>query len=235
VSGSGQAQSIQRVALAVDVACFRVHEGRLTLLLIRRADPPFVGSWALPGGLVGTDESLDEAAHRVLDERTGVHSFYLEQLYTFGDPARDPRGRTVSVTYYALLGAGDYGEAPGRGSTELAWCSADELPDLAFDHAMIAGYARRRLAQKISYAPLAFRVLAEHFTMADLRAIHEAVLGQPLHPSNFVRQMLGRWDLAPVSGLRDHRSRRPARLYRYIGPPDIPGPPGAAPNGNPPS
>ncbi|MGH2346839.1 MAG: NUDIX domain-containing protein, partial [Chloroflexota bacterium] len=169
MSESGQARPIQGVALAVDVACFQVRDGRLTLLLARRANPPFAGSWALPGGLVGTNEPLDRAAHRVLDERTGVHSFYLEQLYTFGGPARDPRGRTVSVTYYTLLGAGDPAEHPGRGISELTWCAADDPPDLAFDHAAIAAYARRRLAQKISYAPLAFRVLAEHFTMADLR------------------------------------------------------------------
>jgi 8-oxo-dGTP diphosphatase len=224
---NAEAPSIQRVALSVDVVCFLVREGMLHVLLVRRADPPFVGKWALPGGLVGTDEPLDAAAHRLLDERTGVRTSHLEQLYTFGEPGRDPRGRTVSVTYFALLGSGDQGETVGRGVLELAWYPVNELPELAFDHAGIAAYARQRLTQKISYAPLAFRVLPQHFTMADLRIIHEAVLGQPLHPSNFVRQMLGRWDLAPVSGLRDHRSRRPARLYQYIGPPDIPGPPGS--------
>jgi len=218
---------LQRVALSLDVACFQVRAGTLVLLLMRRSEPPFSGSWALPGGLVLPDEPLDAAALRVLDERTHVRGSYLEQLYTFGDPDRDPRGRTVSVAYYSLLMEGGQGEKPGRGAEELAWLPVNALPPLAFDHDQIAAYARQRLVQKITYAPLAFRVLPEQFTMADLRSIHEAILGDALHPSNFVRKMLGRWDLAPVSGVRDRRSRRPARLYHYIGPPEILGPPGS--------
>ncbi len=223
---TGMESPVQGVALALDVACFQVRAGTLFLLLTRRADPPFSGSWALPGGLVLADEPLDSAAHRVLQERTHVDGSYLEQLYTFGDPHRDPRGRTVSVAYFSLLMEGTQGESPGRGVTELGWHPVGTLPPLAFDHDKIAAYARQRLVQKINYAPLAFRVLPAQFTMADLRIIHEAVLGDTLHPSNFARQMLGRWDLAPVSGVRDRRSRRPARLYRYIGPPEILGSPG---------
>jgi 8-oxo-dGTP diphosphatase len=198
------------------------------VLLVQRSEAPFATSWALPGGAVEPDEPLDTAAARLLAERTGIQGAqaYLEQLYTFGDPGRDPRGRTVSVTYFALLNNAE--QAPvraGRGVQDVAWWPVDELPQLAFDHGRIAAYARRRLAQKLTYTPLAFHVLPETFTLGDLRTLYEAVEGRRYDPSNFPKQMLARWDLAPVPGIRDRRTRRPARLYRYIGPREIAGPP----------
>jgi 8-oxo-dGTP diphosphatase len=220
------------VVLAVDLACFALTDEGLELMLVRRSEEPFAGEWALPGGTVGADEGLDAAAERILAERTGLAAAYLEQLFTFGDPGRDPRGRTVSVAYYALLT-----ERPsplaGRGVLEAGWQRVDALPPLAFDHGRIAAYARWRLAQKITYTPLAFRALPERFTMGDLRAVHEAVAGQAYDPSNFARQMLARWDLAPVPGLKDRRTRRPARLFRYIGPREIAGPPDDGSSGGP--
>ena len=223
---------VQRVALAVDVACFALREGALELLLVRRHGEPFAGAWALPGGVVGADEPLDDAARRVLADRTGVWGAYLEQLYTFGDPGRDPRGRTVSVAYYALLPGEPPAPRTGRDVEAADWYPATELPSLAFDHGQIAEYARWRLRQKVDYTPLAFHILPEAFTMADLRKVYEAIHGQEFDPSNFNRQMLARWDLAPVPGVRDRRTRRPARLYRYIGRRQIPGPP-SAPDGAP--
>lgn len=218
---------VERVVLSLDVACFALHERGLDLVLMRRAEEPFASMWALPGGAAGEDETMDRAAARILEHRTGLGGDYLEQLYTFGDPGRDPRGRTVSVAYYALLARGEHPVRPGRGAAEVAWFPVADLPPLAFDHAIIAAYAYQRLQQKITYAPLAFRVLPDAFTMRDLRLVHEAILGRPLHPSNFVRQMSARWDLAPVVGSRDRRSRRPARLFRYIGLREIEGPPAA--------
>jgi 8-oxo-dGTP diphosphatase len=223
---------IERVALAVDVACFALDEGRLMLLLVRRTEEPFAGAWALPGGVVRAEEALDNAAARILRERTGIEGIYLEQLYTFGDPERDPRGRTVSVVYYTLLPDAQKLHEGGRGVGAVAWHPVDALPPLAFDHQRIAEYARWRLTQKIAYTPLIFHVLPETFTMGDLRAIHEAIEGRAYDPSNFARQMLARWDLAPVPGARDRRTRRPARLFRYIGPREIVGPP-SPPDVNP--
>ena len=218
---------IMQVVLAVDLVCFALTDGVLKLLLIRRAAEPFAGWWALPGGAVGEHEGLDEAGARLLDERTGLAATYLEQLYTFGDPGRDPRGRTVSVAYYALL-PDEPRPRLGRDVAEAAWHPVEALPPLAFDHPRIAAYARWRLAQKITYTPLAFRVLPETFTLGGLRAVHEAIAGQRHDPSNFARQMLARWDLAPVPGAKDRRTRRPARLFRYIGSREIAGPPGPA-------
>jgi 8-oxo-dGTP diphosphatase len=221
------AAELQRVALAVDVVCFALRAGALELLLVRRGAEPFSGMWALPGGVVGADEPLEAAAGRVLAERTGVWGAFLEQLYTFGDPGRDPRGRTVAVAYYALLPGEPPAPRTGRGVDAAAWYPVTDLPPLAFDHGQIAEYARWRLGQKVDYTPLVFHILPETFTLADLRRVYESIQGQPFDPSNFNRQMLARWDLAPVPGLRDRRTKRPARLYRYIGPPEIPGPPPA--------
>ncbi len=218
--------------LTVDIACFALVERELQILLVRRLDEPFGGTWALPGGSVGSDEPLDDAAQRILVETTSLWGLYLEQLYTFGDPGRDPRGRAISVAYYAILPPGKPGERqrtttrPGRGVTDTVWYPINDLPGpLAFDHGRIAAYARWRLAQKILYTPLAFYLLPDRFTMADLRSVYEAVIGEQYDPSNFARQMMARWDLAPVPGVRDRRSRRPARLFRYIGPREIQGGP----------
>jgi 8-oxo-dGTP diphosphatase len=219
--------SIDRVAVSVDVACFALRDGVLALLLVQRQAEPFAGSWALPGGVVQGREALDAAAGRILAERTGLTVAYLEQLYTFGDPDRDPRGRTLSVAYYALLPlAAEVAPQPGRGVEALRWAPVDDLPPLAFDHARIAAYARQRLAQKVAYAPLAFLLLPEQFTMADLRHVHEAIEGRPYtHLSNFQTLMRARWDLLRVPGALDRRTKRPAQLYRYAGPLAISGPP----------
>jgi 8-oxo-dGTP diphosphatase len=217
--------------LTIETVCFALVEGELQVLLVQRTDEPFSGSWALPGGEILVDEPFDSAAQRILSESAGLWGVYLEQLYTFGDPGRDPRGRAVSVTYYALMPAMSVGTGmtmarPGRGLSAAAWHKVDQLPGpLAFDHARIISYARWRLSQKITYTPLAFHMLPEHFTMSDLRGVYESIVGEAYDPSNFARQMLARWDLAPVPGTRDRRSRRPARLYRYIGPREIPGGP----------
>jgi 8-oxo-dGTP diphosphatase len=220
-------EELERVAVAIDVACFAVRDDRLLLLLVRREAPPFAGEWALPGGVVRGREGLDAAAGRILTERPGLRVAYLEQLYTFGDPDRDPRGRTLSVTYYALLGPTSDGDIrAGRDVGAIDWIPVDALPPLAFDHTRIAAYARQRLAQKLGYAPLAFLLLPDHFTMADLRRVHEAIEGRAYtHPSNFQTLMRSRWQLAPVPGEFDRRSKRPAQRYRYGGPLDIAGAP----------
>lgn len=220
--------SIDRVAVSVDIVCFAFRAETLQLLLVRRQTAPYAGSWALPGGIVQSRETLEDAARRILAERTGLSVAYLEQLYTFGDPERDPRGRTLSVAYYALLPPTALPTAaqPGRGVDALQWADAAAPPALAFDHGRIAAYARQRLAQKLAYTPLAFYLLPEKFTMADLRRVHEAIEGRAYtHLSNFQTLMRSRWDLLRVPGEVDRRSKRPAQLYRYGGPLDIPGPP----------
>jgi 8-oxo-dGTP diphosphatase len=218
---------LSRVVVAVDVAAFALADGELRVLLVRRGAEPFAGRWGLPGGAHLEREGLGAAAERILVERTGLRGVFLEQLYTFGDPNRDPRGRTISVAYYALLRE-PIEPRPGRDVLAAGWQPAnlpEEVLPLAFDHDRVVAYARWRLAQKVTYTPLAFRVLPERFTLADLRAVVETIEGRRYDPSNFAKQMLARWDLAPLPGIRDRRSRRPARLFRYIGPGEIVGTP----------
>ena len=201
----------------VDVVAFAIAHQRLRCLLVRRADPPFAGSWALPGVGLGFAERLDVAAQRALAERTSLQlePAFLEQLYTFDGPDRDPRGRTVSVAYVALLpldAAVDV--SPGRGVDAVEWHALDDLPRLAFDHAAIVDSARERVAAKVDYAPLAFRVLPDEFTMRDLRAVHEVLSGHPyVHETNFWRQMTTRWRLQETGRFARGRGR-PAALYR---------------------
>ncbi len=201
----------------VDVVALAICDGRLHCLLVRRADQPFAGSWALPGVRLGLDERLDAAAERALVERTRLQlePSFMEQLFTFDGPDRDPRGRTVSVAYVALLPLrSPLDVEPGRGVDAVEWRAVDALPELAFDHPLIVRTARERVAAKVEYAPLAFSVLPDEFTMRDLRAVHEVLVGQPyVHETNFWRQMTSRWNLEETGRFARGRGR-PAALYR---------------------
>ena len=204
--------------LEVDVVAFAIQQEVLQVLLVRRAAPPFAHDWALPGVRLGPDERLAAAAGRALRERTGLEGApaHLEQLYTFDGPDRDPRGRTVSVAYLALLplGAPVDDVRPGRAVHEVAWWPVDALPPLGFDHAAIVQTARDRVAAKVEYAPLAFTVLPDEFTMRDLRAVHEVLTGRAyVHETNFWRQMTSRWHLQETGRFTRGRGR-PAALYR---------------------
>jgi 8-oxo-dGTP diphosphatase len=204
-----------RPALTVDIIIFAVRENRLQVLLVERKEPPFARQWALPGGFMQIDESLEEAAARELFEETGVHNAYLEQLYTFGAPERDPRGRVVTVAYYALLPADAMSSMTAGGdASRVEWFAADDLPVLAFDHTEIIDYALRRLRYKLEYSAVGFQLLPEQFTLSELQATYEHILGVKLDKRNFRRRILE----AGVIEATVHQKvgeGRPARLYRY--------------------
>ncbi len=229
---SAQAEEVLRVVPSVDIVCFRLRPaGRdlvLEVLLVRRTRDPFAGRWALPGGVVRPQERLAEAVHRVLRERTGLDVVYLEQLYTFDDPARDPRGRTLSIAHLALLAPSETAAQAGRDVAELTWWPvqglAAEAP-LAFDHAAIVGYAHERLRSKVEWTPLVFRLLSEPFTLPEVRRIYEAIHGQHYNDSNFRRQLLARFPGIESVPEKDRRTNRPAQLFRYAGPRHVAGPP----------
>ncbi len=205
-----------RPALTVDVVIFTLREEKLQVLLIQRANPPFEGMWALPGGFVQIDESLEAAALRELKEETGLEGdFYLEQLYTYGDPRRDPRERVVSVAYFALV-PGDYTlkSAPASDAAEARWFPIHDLPPLAFDHAAIIRYALRRLRYKLEYTAVGFELLPELFTLSELQKTYETILGEELDKRNFRRRILEAGVIEATEHLRTG-SGRPARLYRY--------------------
>lgn len=205
----------ERPAVTVDVVIFSLREDDLKVLLIRRAAPPFKGKWAIPGGYVHPDESLDAAALRELEEESGLRDVYLEQLYTFGEPKRDPRGRVITVAYFALV-ADDVAARAGDDAAEAAWRSVYDLPDLAFDHTEILNYALRRLRYKLEYTSVGFELLPNEFTLTELQTAYEIVLGEKLDKRNFRRRLLEAGVLAETSRYREGEGQgRPARLYRY--------------------
>ena len=185
------------------------------LPLVRRTREPFLDRWALPGGMVRADESLEGAARRNLGETTLLEPTYLEQLYAFGDVDRSPDQRVVSVVYWALVRP-DEAERVTLGDN-VRWFAADDLPDLAFDHNLIVDYALWRLRTKMEYSRIAHAFLGPRFTLAELREVYEAVLQKPLDPANFRRQMETSGVIEPTGDVVTGGRHRPPRLYRYTG------------------
>jgi 8-oxo-dGTP diphosphatase len=200
--------------VTVDVVIFTIQEGVLKVLLIKRRIAPFLGQNAIPGGFVHEDEDLDEAALRELKEETGVTDVYLEQLYSFGKPGRDPRGRVITVAYFALISP-DRKLTAGSDAAAAAWYPIDDLPRLAFDHAAILNYALERLRNKLEYTTVGFQLLPEKFTLTELQEVYEAILGRELDKRNFRRKMSVLRILKPLPEHR-HGGQRPAQLYRFV-------------------
>lgn len=199
--------------VTVDIVIFTIQSGVLKVLLVKRGVPPFAGQHAIPGGFVHEDEDLEQAALRELAEETGVRDLYLEQLYSFGETGRDPRGRVITVAYFALVSA-DRPLKPGSDASDAAWWPVDKLP-LAFDHRKILDYAVERLRNKLEYTTVGFQLLPEKFTLSELQAVYEAILGRKLDKRNFRRKMSLLKILKPLPEF--HRGgRRPARLFRFM-------------------
>jgi 8-oxo-dGTP diphosphatase len=202
-----------KLLVTVDIVLFTIRDRRLHLLLIKRLAKPFEHRYALPGGFVLENESLDAAAIRELREETGVSDVYLEQLYTFGDPKRDPRGRVITVAYYALVPQNQALQA-GTDAAEAAWFPVEELPNLAFDHRRIAEYAHQRIRNKLDYTNVGFELLADKFTLTELQLVHEAILGQALDKRNFRRKTIQKGIVQPTKEWQK-TGRKPAQLYRF--------------------
>ena len=204
------------VAVAVDCAVFGFEEeAGLQILLIERGGEPFAGRWALPGGFVEPDEALDAAALRELSEETAVSDVYLEQLYTFGAPGRDPRGRVISVAYYALVREADHAPRAGSDARRARWFPASRPPPLAFDHAEILATALRRLQGKVRYEPIGFELLPTKFTLSQLQRLYEVVLDRELDKRNFRKKILGMDLLIPLEETETDVAHRAARLYQF--------------------
>lgn len=203
--------------LTVDCVVFGLSpQLELEILLIKRADDPHKGKWALPGGFVEMGESLEAAARRELLEETSAKVDFLEQLYTFGDPGRDPRGRVVSVAYYALVSTSAYEVVGGSDASEAVWVPIGKALKLkmAFDHANILKMGMERLAGKVRYAPIGFNLLPPKFTLPQLQKIYEIVSGRDLDKRNFRKRILAMNILADT-GEMAVTSGRPAKLYRF--------------------
>jgi ADP-ribose pyrophosphatase YjhB (NUDIX family) len=201
-------------AVTADIVIFTIRDRQLKLLLIRRSGEPYRGKWALPGGFVNIDEDLDEAARRELEEETGVTGVYLEQLYTFGKPDRDPRERVITVAYYALIPSDRLQLRAASDAEAVGWFAMDELPDLAFDHAEIVEMAHRRLAAKLDYSTIAFAFMPEQFTLSELQEVYETILRQKMDKRNFRKWVLALEQIVDTDEERRGGVHRPARLYR---------------------
>jgi 8-oxo-dGTP diphosphatase len=204
-----------RPALAVDGVVFGVDDADLKVLLIQRKIDPFIHHWALPGGFVRLDETVDQAVRRELEEETGISDVYLEQLYTFSATDRDPRERVVSVAYYALAKLSDHRIRAATDAENVAWFGLDHLPRLAFDHDEIVRVAFERLRGKVRYAPIGFELLPPQFTLTQLQRLYETILAKPLDKRNFRKKILSMDLLVETDQWEEGVAHRAARLYRF--------------------
>lgn len=201
----------EKPSVTVDIVIFTVKDNNLKVLLVKRAVEPFKNMWAIPGGFVLLKESLEDAAKRELEEETGVKDVYLEQLYTFGQVDRDPRGRVITVAYFALVGS----EKELHATTDVSeakWFSMSSLPELAFDHSKILAYAIKRLRWKFEYTTVAFSLLSRKFTLTQLQKIYETVFSKKFDKRNFRKKILSLNILEKEEKMKEV-SHRPPNLF----------------------
>ena len=204
-----------RPSLTVDCIIFGLDESsRLKVLLIQRAKDPFKDAWALPGGFVDENETLEYAALRELKEETGVSDVFIEQLFTFGTPGRDPRGRVVTVAYYSLINLAEHKIGADTDALDVKWFPINSLPPLAFDHAEILATAITRLRGKVRYQPIGFELLAEKFTLTQLQKLYETILDKELNKRNFRTKIL-KMNILKEEDILRGVAHRPAQLYSF--------------------
>lgn len=204
-----------RPALTVDCVVFGFDEAELKVLLIQRGLEPFKGRWALPGGFVRVDETLENAARRELEEEAGLKQVFLEQLYTFGAVKRDPRDRVVSVAYYALVKLAAHQTKAATDAADAQWFPISQTPKLAFDHADIMATALARVKAKVRYEPIGFELLPPKFTLSQLQRLYEAVLEVELDKRNFRKKVLSYDLLVALKEQQLTGRHRPAQLFRF--------------------
>ncbi len=205
----------ERPSVTVDVVMMSLRQRDLQVLLVKRRSWPYEGMWAVPGGFVNMDESLETAAKRELQEETGLQDVYLEQLYTFGDPGRDPRTRVITVVYFALLDSERLQVRAASDAADVGWFSVYSLPPLAFDHDQILDYTLNRLRGKLDYTTIAFSLLSEQFTLRELQRVYEIIQHKKLDKRNFRKKILSTGILEDTGEKKMEGTHRPARLYRF--------------------
>lgn len=204
-----------RPALTADCVVFGLDEEDLKVLLIQRGVNPFAGKWALPGGFAMVGESLEATARRELSEETGLRNIFLEQLYTFSEPDRDPREHVVTVAYYALVNLSEHKIQAATDASNAAWFAIDDIPKLAFDHEKILKVAYERLKGKIRYRPIGFELLPDKFTLSQLQRMYEKILDRELDKRNFRKKILNMKIIGELDEIETDVAHRAARLYRF--------------------
>jgi 8-oxo-dGTP diphosphatase len=206
----------QSIKVAVDAVVFGYDKDEgVSVLLIKRKFEPFQKFWALPGGLMKEDESLEEAVRRELKEESGVDVSYLEQLYSFGKPERDPRNRVVSITYYGLVRPKDYQLSAQTDAEDVAWFNINKLPKLAFDHKLIVDTAIKRLRGKLAYEPVGFELLDKKFPFSDLEKLYQTLLDTELDRRNFKKRIMSYGFLEELNESVQRSVGRPAALFQF--------------------
>ncbi len=205
----------QSIQLSVDAVVFGYESGTISVLLIKRKYDPFKGKWAIPGGFVLENESLEEAVERELKEETGIEIDYLEQLYTFGNPKRDPRSRVVSVAYFGIIKPSVFKIFASTDAEEVQWFKITELPSLSFDHEEILQLAIARLQGKITYEPIGFELLDTKFPFSDLEKLYTTLLGRTIDRRNFRKKILSLNILDELDEKVSKGSGRPANLFKF--------------------
>lgn len=210
-------QEIKTHEITTDVVIFTIKDNKLQVLLVKRANEPFKGRWAIPGGFIRLSENLDNAALRILKEKTNVDNIYLEQLYTFGDPLRYPSSRVITCAYFALIRSDDIklSSDKSQGITEVQWHEVYNLPTLAFDHKEIIEYSIKRMRERLEFCPIAFQLLPEKFTLTELQKSYELILDMKLDKRNFRKKVLTGCVLKELNEYTKIGSKRPARLYSF--------------------
>jgi 8-oxo-dGTP diphosphatase len=201
--------------VTVDVLIFTILDDQLKLVLIKRGIKPYKNKWAIPGGFVHLDESLEDAARREIEEEAGIRDVFLEQLYTFGEPERDPRGRVITVAYYALVPGERLQLSASSDAAEASWFGVDKLPPLAFDHNQIVQMAIERLKSKLEYSNVAFGLLPSQFRLTQLQKVYEIILGRELDKRNFRKRIISLNLVEPTGKVDSSGAHRPAQLYRF--------------------
>ncbi len=202
----------EQPSVTTDLVIFTIKDNSLKVLLVKRDVEPFKDKWALPGGFVGIDESLEDSAKRELFEETGVKDVYLEQLYSFGNPKRDPRGRIITISYFALINSEKLKLRASTDVSEAKWFSISEIPSLAFDHKKILDYATKRLKWKFEYTTIAFSLLPKKFSLGELRKIYEIVFEREIDKRNFRKKILS-LNILKEESIKKDVPYRPPQLY----------------------
>ena len=207
--------SYKNPSLAIDVAIFGYHGKTLSVLLLNRKEEPFKNGWTLPGGFLQMEETFTAVCSWILRTKLGMDDIYAEQLYSFDEPERDPRGRVITVAYYALVNPSKYKIAAGTMANDVQWFPVDKMPALGFDHTSIFQVALQRLKSKILYYPVGFQLLDELFTMPELHELYECILGTPIDRRNFRRKILDSGYITATGKKREGLQNRHPDLYIF--------------------